>query len=101
MSGPSGWGPPRFTRGVSALSGSAEGWGNMGLSLVETDECQGCGGNGTIFECPRWRNSNGHCCPAGTHQHQCPGVSVKCAECEGTGEVRQSGAEEYAMPCEV
>lgn len=60
----------------------------MGLMLPEMGECQGCGGTGTIFECPRWRSSNGHCCPAGTHQHRCPGVSVRCAECEGTGGVR-------------
>ncbi|RJT36339.1 hypothetical protein D3227_19725 [Mesorhizobium waimense] len=57
----------------------------MSLLFSEANECQGCSGTGRIFECPRWRASNGHCCPAGTHRHICHGTTVHCSECAGTG----------------
>lgn len=26
------------------------------------------------FDCPRWRQSEGECCPDGTVRHDCPGL---------------------------
>ena len=47
--------------------------------------CPSCGGGGTVFRCPEWDRSLGECCPAGTTRHDCPGKSIACAACGGTG----------------
>ncbi|WP_210241781.1 hypothetical protein, partial [Mesorhizobium sp. B2-5-9] len=54
--------------------------------LVRTPvlECEGCGGTGQVFQCPRWTSSSGLCCPAGTHRRGCPGASARCAQCSDT-----------------
>lgn len=66
-------------------------------------ECPRCLGGGIVFECIRWVSSGGYCCPDGTQQLGCPGVSVTCPDCSGRGTIlrtseQNEGGETDAKP---
>lgn len=87
MAGGGGWAPP-----VLALwRYGAEGSGRISLMLPEMGECQGSGGMRHGVRMSEMVQFQRPCCPAGTHQHRCPVVSVRCAGCEGAGGLRWSG----------
>lgn len=52
-----------------------------------TTTCPACHGLGRVFACPEWEQSRGECCPDGTIREGCPGKSLACARCGGTGRV--------------
>lgn len=54
----------------------------------EGANCLFCEGIGVIFECLEWERTNGECCPAGTMKANCPGSSIQCEKCNGTGVIR-------------
>ncbi len=46
--------------------------------------CGTCAGLGRVFHCIRWPACG---CPDGTLNAGCPGETVYCPECDGTGQV--------------
>lgn len=75
-----------FTEGsVALLPSPRRGEGGARGALDEGAACPACRGMGVIFRCPEWDASLGECCPAGTHRQGCPGKSIACAACAGTG----------------
>lgn len=49
------------------------------------EPCRHCAGQGVVFTCPQWSLSRGACCPDGTHRAGCPGKTIACAKCGGSG----------------